>query len=227
VHFVRESARVLRVQPSVQPVPGRRLLVGLLVILLVAVIPSVVVPTLMCRKEARDIPLIGQVTPFELVDERGQVFTHEAFRGHVTVVSFVFTRCDTVCPVIAMKLQRIQDKTFDHGGRIKLLSFTVDPKHDTPERLAAFAERYQAKPDRWRFVTGAPDKVHAVVEGPFMSSMMRLPDRPTGAPDVAHAGYFLLVDANLGIRGPYDSNRIDELDQMLADARHLARITAR
>ncbi len=202
---------------------GRRLLVGLLVVFLVAVIPSIVVPTLVCRPEHKAMPDLGIVTPFTLVDERGQPFSDEAMRGHVTIVSFIFTRCDTICPVTAMKMSRIQDKTFDVGGKVKLVSFSVDPRYDTPEKLDAFGEKYQADPDRWRFVTGDYDKVYAVVEGPFMTSMMRLPDRPSGVPDVAHGGYFLLVDQKLHIRGMYDSDRIHQLDELMKDARFLAR----
>lgn len=202
---------------------GRRLLLGLLGVFLVAVLPAIVLPTLVCRPEHRVPGDLGTVTPFTLVDERGQPFTEEAMKGHVTIVSFIFTRCDTICPVTAMKMSRIQEKTFDVGDKIKLVSFSVDPTYDTPAMLEAFGKKYQADPERWRFVTGPLDKVHAVIEGPFMTSMMRLPDRPSGIPDIAHGGYFLLVDQHLHIRGTYDSDLIHQLDALMSDARYLAR----
>ena len=204
-------------------VPGRRLLFTLLVILLVAVIPSVVVPTLMCRKEQKVLPDLGTVTPFALVDETGGPFTDAAMRGKITIVSFIFTRCDTICPVTAMKLERIQEKIFDVSRDVKIVSFSVDPKYDTPAKLAAFGQKYRANAEQWRFVTGDYDAVYKVVEGPFMTSMMRLPDKPNGVPDIAHGGYFLLVDRNLTIRGTYDSDRIYQLDDLMRDARYLAR----
>lgn len=200
---------------------------ALLVVLLVAVVPAVVVPTLMCRPERKPLPDLGEVTAFSLVDQTGAPFTDEALRGKVTIVSFIFTRCDTICPVISMKMQRIQEKTFDVGQQIKLVSFSVDPTHDTPERLAEYAKRYNADPERWRFITGPYDKVHALVEGPFMTSMMRKPDRPTGAPDIAHGGYFLLLDPELHIRGIYDSDLVNQLDALMRDARYLARTMLR
>lgn len=208
---------------ATQSVPGRRLLFGLLVILLVAVIPSIVVPTLMCRPEHKQLRDMGTVGPFSLLDERGQPFTEAAMAGKISIVSFIFTRCDTICPVTAMKLERIQEKTFDLGRDIKLVSFSVDPKYDTPEKLAAFAKRYRADAERWRFVTGPYDDVYKVVEGSFMSSMMQLPDKPNGVPDFAHGGYFLLVDRALHIRGLYDSDRVHQLDELMSDARYLAR----
>ncbi len=210
-----------------QPIPGRRLLLALLVILLIAVVPSVVVPTLMCRPEQKPLPDLGEVTAFELVDQTGAPFTADALRGQVTIVGFIFTRCDTICPVISMKMQRIQEKTFDVGNKVKLVSFSVDPAYDTPERLTEYGKRYRADPQRWRFVTGPFDKVHALIEGPFMTSMMRKPDRPSGVPDIAHGGYFLLVDPTLKIRGVYDSDIINQLDTLMHDARYLARTMLR
>jgi protein SCO1/2 len=214
--FEREVTRTRRIG-------GRKLLLWLLVVLVVAVVPSVVVPTLMCRPEKRDLPVIGHVEPFSLVDELGRPFTDEAMRGKVSIVSFIFTRCDTICPVTAMKVEKIQEKTFNVGRDVKLVSFSVDPKYDTPEKLAAFGKLYRADPERWRFVTGPYDAVYKVVEGSFMTSMMQLPDRPSGAPDIAHGGYFLLVDRALNIRGTYDSGQVHNLDQLMSDARYLAR----
>jgi len=204
-------------------IAGRKLLFGLLVVLLVAFVPSVVVPTLMCRREHKELPDLGTVAPFKLVSETGRVFSDDALYGRITIVSFIFTRCDTICPVTAMKMARIQEKTFDIGRDIKLVSFTVDPTYDTPEKLAEFAKRYGADPERWRFVTGPHDDVYKAVEGSFMTSMMRLPDKPKGIPDIAHGGYFLLVDRGLHIRGKYDSDRVQQLDELMTDARYLAR----
>jgi protein SCO1/2 len=211
------------VADTAQPIPGRRLLVGLLVVFLLAVVPSVVVPTLMCRPEERQLPDYGTITPFRLVDQTGAPFTDEALRGRVSIVSFVFTRCDTICPVITMKMERIQDKTFDVGRDVKLVSFSVDPEYDTPERLAEYAKRYRADPERWRFVTGPYKDVYALIEGPFMTSMMRDQDRPSGVPDIKHGGYFLLLDRQLRVRGKYDSDLVNQLDALMRDARYLAR----
>jgi hypothetical protein len=54
--------------------------------------------------------------------------------------------------------------------------------------------------------------------------MMRLPDKPNGIPDISHQGYFLLLDKNAHLRGIYDSDRINQLDDLIHDARQLARV---
>ncbi len=210
--------------PPSKPISGKKLLLALLALLVVAVVPFVVVPTLLHRGDGLALPRLGTVPPFSLVDERGQVFTDEALRGHPTIVSFVFTRCDTICPVLSLKMERLQDKLGDRrAASIKLLSITVDPTHDTPERLASYAQRYHARPDKWRFVTGPTDVIRALVEGPFMNSMTLEGVSPAGAPAISHNGYFVLVDNDLEIRGVYDSNEIQKLDELLRHARYLAR----
>ena len=202
---------------------GRKVLLWLLILLVVAVVPTVVVPTLACRQPAPKLEDYGEVPAFALVDERGQAFTPEALRGHPTIVSFIFTRCDTICPVTSLRMERVQEQTFEGGHKIKLLSISVDPSYDTPERLATYATRYHADAERWRFVTGPVDLVKHVVEGAFANSMTREADLPSGAPSIAHNGHFALVDGKLHIRGFYDSADVSRLEEMIRDARYLVR----
>lgn len=223
------SAANLSVQPSAarggrRGVPGRRLLFALLVIFLVAVIPSVFVPTLMCRPATPELLDLGAVPAFSLVDEHGDVFTEEALRGHPTIVGFVFTRCESICPVITAKMHGVQEKTADPKGvAIKLVSISVDPAYDTPPRLLEYANLHQANFERWRFLTGPRDAVHALVEGPFMNSMLQQGVTASGAPSISHSGYLTLVDADLQIRGVYDSNDVQALERLMRDARFLVR----
>lgn len=215
--------------PTLEPPPrrrlgGRRLLLALLGIFLIAVIPAIVGPTLLCRPADPALPVYGTLPPFAFVDDTGAPFTEEALRGHPTIVDFVFTRCDMICPVLSLKMQRLQDKTGDRRGvDIKLLSISVDPTYDTPARLDAYARRFRADPRRWRFLTGPEDAVRALSEGPFMSAMQHVGLSPSGAPDISHSGKFFLVDGDLQIRGMYDSNNVQELDELIRHARFLNR----
>src|SRR3954469_4306938 len=191
-----------------------------LVLLATAIIA---IPSFVCRPKDKVLEDIGTIDHFKLVDELNRPFTDDALHGHVTIVNFIFTSCDTICPVSTMKMERIQEKTYDAGGKIKLVSFSVDPKYDTPIRLLDYATKYRYRPERWHFVTGPYDAVYEVIEKQFMTSMMRLPDKPNGVPDISHQGYFLLVDKNAHLRGIYDSDRITQLDDLIHDARQLAR----
>ena len=190
---------------------------------IVVIAVGVVGTTIATRPPDPELDDYGDVGQFSLVDERGADITDAALRGHVTIVSFLFTRCDMICPVATAKMRALQEKTFDVGDRVKLASFSVDPGYDTPARLAEYAQRYKADPARWRFITGTPDTVRPVIEGAFMTSMAREQDRPGGIPNIAHGGYFMLVDPRGHIRGHYDSNDVQKLDELIRDARFLAR----
>ena len=209
--------------PAQRKLNGRRLLLGLLGLLVVTVVPSVVMPTLLCRPEPPVLDDLGAVPPFAFTDHLGQPATDDVFANHVTIVSFIFTRCESICPVTAMKMERIQEQTNDAGDRIKLVSFSIDPEHDTPERLAAYAARFKADPSRWRYLTGPVEPMRQLVEGPFMTSMMVVGKTASGAPDVAHSGHFFLVDKHKRIRGAYDSSEVPRLEAMMRHARYLAR----
>ena len=202
---------------------GRRLLLVLLGVLVVAV-SAMVIPAFVCRPADPQLDDLGTVPAFTLTDDRNAVFTEAGLRGHVSIVDFIFTRCDAICPTSTMKMEKIQEKTFDIGNKVKLVSFSVDPEYDTPARLAAYARLYRADVERWRFLTGPLAAIRALVEGPFMINMQRDGDTPGGAPNIAHQGFFLLLDKQLHIRGAYDSGDTQRLDEMIRDARYLARV---
>jgi protein SCO1/2 len=203
---------------------GKHVLFAMLGIVILGAIPAVVVPMVWQRGKPPKLNDLGMVPAFKLIDERGQPFTEDAFRHHSTIVSFVFTRCDTVCPVTSMKMATIQDQTFDVGGKVKLVSFSVDPDYDTAARLTAYAQRFKADPERWRFVTGPKAEVENLVEHGFLTSMQRETDRPDGIPNIAHGGYFMLVDGELHIRGMYESGDVSRIADLMRAARYLARI---
>ena len=208
--------------PSMRRIKGPRLLIGLLLIVIATAL-TIFIPSFACRPKDKILPDLATIESFSLVNEMGTPFTEAALHGNVTIVNFIFTRCDTICPVSTMKMERIQEKTYDLGGKIKLASFSVDPAYDTPERLRAYATKYRYLPDRWHFVTGPYNAVYDVIEKQFMTSMMRLPDKPNGVPDISHQGYFLLLDKHAHLRGIYDSDRITQLDDLIHDARQLVR----
>jgi len=163
----------------------------------------------------------GTVPGFAMHDQTGGALTQEWLAGHVTIVDFVFTRCDTICPLLTLKMARLDEQTKDLP-EVRLLSFSVDPKYDTPEVLAAYAAEYKADPARWRFVTGEYDAVRTLVEGALMTAMDDAGKTASGAPDIRHGGHFLLVGPDLKIRGVYDSNDDARLAALARDARALA-----
>jgi protein SCO1/2 len=166
----------------------------------------------------------GTVPPFSLRDQTDQPLTEAWLRGHLTVIDFIFTRCDSICTDLSYRMSYLDEQTRDLGDKVKLLSFSVDPEHDTPAVLAEYGARFGADPARWRLVTGDYPQVTALVTGALMTAMTDMgTTTETGAPDIRHGGHFLLVDGDLKIVGIYDSSEQSRLEALVGDIRRRAK----
>lgn len=165
------------------------------------------------------LPHLGALSAFALTAESGRPLRLEDLRGQVFAASFVFTRCTTICPVITGKLRQIQDATRDLGPAFRLVSFSVDPEHDTPAVLARYAEEHHADPRRWSFVTGDYAALQRTVVNGFKEVMERGPDKSPES--ILHGSHVVLVDGAGGIRGYYDANEPDCIARVVRDARAL------
>ena len=96
------------------------------------------------------------VPPFTLTDQEGRPFTNDIFAGKVTIVDFFFTHCKLICPALVQHMQDQQRAL--NGTGVRLLSISVDPEHDTPQVLKAYAQQYQVGPG-WLFLNAKLDDV--------------------------------------------------------------------
>ena len=76
------------------------------------------------------------VPNFTLVDQDGRPFGNAQSSGHPWVADFIYTTCATQCPLMSLKMQSLQGQLPED---VKLVSFSVDPQHDTPTVLADYA----------------------------------------------------------------------------------------
>jgi len=98
----------------------------------------------------------GYFPNHELTNQDGQVlrFYDDVIKGKVVAINFMYTSCQEVCPVETAKMREVQRKLGDRVGRdIFMYSISIDPEHDTPEVMKAYAEKFQAGPG-WQFLTG-------------------------------------------------------------------------
>jgi protein SCO1/2 len=83
----------------------------------------------------------------------------------IVVMDFVYTTCTTVCPVLSALFSQVQNRLGDDLGEdVVLVSLTVDPVRDTPQRLKAYAAKHRAGPE-WRWLTGPKTTVEDVLIG--------------------------------------------------------------
>ncbi len=161
------------------------------------------------------LPVLGTMHWFELVDERGLPFGTAELAGRTWVASFVFTRCGTACPAITAKMKQVQDRARQLGSAFHLVSFSVDPEHDTPPILAAYARQHGASPRAWSFLTGPPAAVRTAVSDGLKVSMGRDEGRePDG---ISHGTHLVLVDGLGQLRAFYDPDEPGVVDDVLRD----------
>lgn len=190
----------------------------------IVLVPALVV-ALSHRRAAPRLPMLGEVPTFSLVDQGGKTLTRDDLLGRVWITDFFFTRCTSRCPMLTHHLHQLQERLakVDPAGRVGLLSFSVDPKDDTPKVLAAYASHWQADTRRWTFLTGDPKTVEDAVTHGFRVTMS-LPTEKKGGPSdfqILHSQRLVLVDAEGHIRGYYGSDK-PGLAKVLHDALGLA-----
>jgi cytochrome oxidase Cu insertion factor (SCO1/SenC/PrrC family) len=163
-------------------------------------------------------PTVGRIPPppeqpdldypigsFALTERDGRTVTEKDLAGKVWVASFVFTRCMGNCPAVTGTVRRLQSELADVPD-LMFVTFTVDPKHDRPGELKKYADRYQADPKRWLFLTGDRETIRKLLQERFKQSAG---DDPKGDDDAAealaaHSTRLVVVDKRGVMRGFYD-----------------------
>jgi protein SCO1 len=108
--------------------------------------------------------LIGTLLPdCRLIDQRGKAFHLSDFKGQALAITFIFTRCPlpNFCPLMNQHFAVAQHELKNGAASSKwhLLSISLDPEYDTPERLATYAASYEPDPHWWTFVTGDAEEI--------------------------------------------------------------------
>lgn len=103
----------------------------------------------------------------ELVDQDGRQvkFVSDVIDDRIVVMDFVYTSCTTVCPVLSAVFSQVQQRLGDELGQdVALVSMSVDPTRDTPQRLKAYAAKHKAQPG-WIWLTGPKTTMDEVLDG--------------------------------------------------------------
>ena len=100
-----------------------------------------------------------------ILDQNGKPlnFYDDLIKGKTVAVNFIFTTCTTVCPPLTATFRKVQQTASERGLDVKLVSVSVDPVVDTPERLRAFAEKFNAG-QSWTFVTGEKGEIDSLLQ---------------------------------------------------------------
>ncbi|HME90650.1 MAG TPA: SCO family protein [Myxococcaceae bacterium] len=170
----------------------------------------------------RSLPVLSSVTDFQLTDQNGQPFGTQQLRGRVWVANAIFTRCPTVCPASTQYMAQVQHRGRGLGEYFHLVSFTVDPEHDTPQKLLDYAKQHKVSPRMWSFVTGSRGELTRILNDGLKIYMGKDQTADDDLMSIGHGSHFVLVDGRMRIRGYYDLTAEGALDALLRDAGLLA-----
>jgi protein SCO1 len=147
------------------------------------------------------------VGAFALTERSGKKVTDKDLHGSVWIGSFIFTRCTGPCPAVTNTMARLRAEMKDElkGGKLKFVTFTVDPTRDDLKALNDYANNRQADPNNWLFLTGEEKAIHKLLQEQFKQAV----ERKVGADvkpgdEFGHSTRLILVDKAGVIRGMYE-----------------------
>lgn len=160
------------------------------------------------------------IGPFRLEERSGRTVTAEDLSGRVAIASFIFTRCPLSCPRITSVMKALQGRLEDTD--VLLVSFSVDPEHDTQEVLRKYANTYGASPDRWWFLTGPKAAIYDLIQDRFQLGVMEAPGPVSGDTEsILHSDRLALIDHGR-IVGLFDSTDRRAVSSLTTRARRLS-----
>ena len=154
---------------------------------------------------------IYQTIPsFKYIDQYGDSVSNKTLDGNIYVADFFFTTCPSICPVMHRNMLKVYDE-FKNVGDFKIVSYTIDPKHDSVAVLKAYADKLGVDSKGWLFLQGQKEATYKLAKAHMVEARE----------GNVHDGYFILIDKQKRIRGSYLGTDAAQVDKMIADIKIL------
>ncbi|MGN6180683.1 MAG: SCO family protein [Mucilaginibacter sp.] len=157
------------------------------------------------------------IPDFTFVNQYGDSTGSKNLKNKIYVADFFFTSCPSICPIMERNMLNVY-KAFKDSADIKIVSFTIDPRHDTVPVLKKYADKLGVTGNSWWFLLGNKDKVYDLAAKDYLVAVSQ---DSTVAGGYVHQGYFVLVDKLGRVRGSYDGTDIKQVNQLIDDIKTL------
>jgi cytochrome oxidase Cu insertion factor (SCO1/SenC/PrrC family) len=160
--------------------------------------------------------LAGQKPKFALTERSGKSFDTAELDGKVWVVTFFYTSCPGPCFRQSQALAQVQKEL--KGRDVRFVSITCDPGVDTPAQLRKYADRFDADPAKWLFLTGQFESIKGIAQKQFLLPLDKQ----------SHSDKAIVIDQQGEIRDVFNTLDPEEMKKMtrllieLNDAAHEA-----
>ncbi len=166
-------------------------------------------------KEAARREVSIPIADFSLVDQNGKALQLRQLRGKVVLVSFIYTSCPDICPLMTASMRRVQgDLNRNEQKSAYFLSITTEPEIDTAKVLKSYGERFKADFSNWSFLTGKKPELARVWKTFGVSVQRKAPGL------VSHTSLTALLDKSGMMRYAYYGSAPDDR-KVLQDVRRL------
>ena len=160
--------------------------------------------------EPLSLARFGEVPAFTFVERSGKEISREDLLGRPWIAVPFFVGCTGPCPTVTsdLRVQLVEDEDLAASG-VRVVSFSVDPEFDTPERLRAYAEQYGiGSEDPWLFLTGDPSEMEQFVVHGLKTSFVRSEEAGVEyGQSITHATRVPVIDSLGRIAGWYQVSR--------------------
>jgi protein SCO1/2 len=159
-----------------------------------------------------------KVQAFTFTNQQGEPFGLENLKGKVWMVDFIFTNCETVCPPLTANMSKLQEMAKEKGLDVEFVSFSVDPEYDTPEKMLAYGEQFQADFSNWNYLTGYTQKE---IEKFAQESFRAIVQKPESTDQVIHTTSYFLVNQDGYVIKSYNGLEDTPYEEMIKDIEDL------
>ncbi|MEC5268464.1 SCO family protein [Heyndrickxia coagulans] len=159
------------------------------------------------------------VEHFQFTDQDGKSFSLDDLKGKVWVADFIFTSCKTVCPPMTMHMSELQEKIKKTGYKdVELVSFSIDPEVDTPQKLKQFANQFHSDFSMWHFLTGYSQKK---IEKFAMKNFKNPVAKSDGNDQVVHGTSFYVVNKDGELIKDFDGSADFDAEKIMKEIEKL------
>lgn len=172
------------------------------------------------------LPAIKPAAGGHVLDEQGRERDlADLMRGRIVILAFVYTRCGDVCPTASSRLAELQDLAAANpglAGRLRLVTMSFDPEHDTPAVMAEYATQWRSadpKAPEWLYLTAAGQAKLEPILAAYNQPVMPKAE-PSASGPLSHILRVFLIDPSGQIRNIYSLDFLDP-ELVLNDIRTL------
>ncbi len=164
-----------------------------------------------------DKDTVYHTIPFwSFINQDNERVSSQDYQDKIYIADFFFTHCPGVCPELLESLKTVQQAL--KGTDVSIISHTVDPKNDTPERLKWYVNKNNIDTQNWNFLTGNKQEIYELGVNGYLVPNQEDALAPGG---FLHSEKFILIDKKKRIRGFYNGRDQASVNQLLEDVKLL------